>query len=244
MKDHMETKDISQLNKNPKNPRRISKDDFEALKKAMRKYGDLGGIVFNLNTQQLVGGHQRTEAFKALGAAVHIDITERLEQPDRQGTMAYGYVILDGTKFSYREVNWTENDELSANIAANRISGEFDLELLHQSNMQLEADPNGAELLALTGQSEAERKRLASSFGPDDPEDHPDDPNDDGTKPMELRFTETQLSKVLEAIGEMKRTRNLTSEPNRDLDGNAVYYIALAYLESQMASDAAAQATT
>ena len=201
----METKDLASLNKNPKNPRRISKDDFEALKKAMKKFGDLGGVVFNLNTQQLVGGHQRTEAFKALGAGAHIVITEKLEQPDKQGTVAYGYVIMDGTKFSYREVTWTQNDETAANVAANRISGEFDLELLHQANMELEADPNGAELLALTGQSETERKRLARSFGPDDPEDE-NNTQDDGTKPLELRFTETQLNTVLEAIGEMKRT--------------------------------------
>lgn len=162
---------INDLRANPKNPRSISKDDFEALKKSIEKFGDLGGIVFNVTTNQLVGGHQRTEAFRRLGRDAQIVISEQLAEPDKFGTAAYGYVILDGAKYSYREVAWSQNWETAANIAANRIGGEFDLELLAQANYELSQDPNGQDLLALTGQTNDEINKLlndVSGEGDDD----------------------------------------------------------------------------
>lgn len=45
------------------NPRKITKSQLERLKKSLDEFGDLSGIVFNVRTQTLIGGHQRTKNF-------------------------------------------------------------------------------------------------------------------------------------------------------------------------------------
>jgi hypothetical protein len=126
----MDEKKLDSLKANPKNPRRIHQHDFAALQKSIDRFGDLAGIVFNVRTQQLVGGHQRQQAFNKLGGENKIVITTRLEQPDDVGTVAYGYIEYKGRQYAYREVDWDADFELAANIAANRIQGEWDMDLL------------------------------------------------------------------------------------------------------------------
>ncbi|MFM7852284.1 MAG: ParB N-terminal domain-containing protein, partial [Flammeovirgaceae bacterium] len=55
---------ISNLNPNPKNPRKISEEGLKALKTSLEKFGDLSGVVYNRTTKQLVGGHQRVKIFQ------------------------------------------------------------------------------------------------------------------------------------------------------------------------------------
>ena len=97
----MENKSLKDLKGNDNNPRRISKQDFESLKRSIKKFGDLSGIVFNIRTQQLAGGHQRQKAFEALDAN-DIVITQKLTEPNRVGTVAVGYVMLDGERYGHR----------------------------------------------------------------------------------------------------------------------------------------------
>jgi len=158
------TKDISTLKHSEWNPRRISKHDFDALIKSMQEFGDLSGIVKNIETGTLVGGNQRLEALKRMNNP-KIVITERMtDGPDPKGTLAHGYVETgEGTRFSYREVMWPLEKEMAANIAANRIQGEFDLDLLAEVNYKLSQAKEGADLLKLTGQSDEEIKRLLST---------------------------------------------------------------------------------
>jgi hypothetical protein len=170
----MENKTLEELQGNEKNPRRISKQDFESLKKSIQEFGDLSGIVFNIQTKQLVGGHQRVQAFKHLkGASVHI--IERLETANAKGTVAVGYVTMGDERYAYREVDWDANRELAANIAANRISGEWDLDLLAEANYEL--FENDKDLLALTGQSDDEISKLLNNVSATDQDDKGDQLN-------------------------------------------------------------------
>lgn len=223
----METKDLSSLNDNPKNPRTISTHDFDALKQSIQEFGDLSCIVFNLTTQRLVGGHQRRRAFEALTGEKKIIIRERYPAPNKQGTVAIGYIVYDNEMYPYREVQWDEAKELEANIAANRIQGEWDEDLLAEVNQEiLEL---GGEL-TITGQTDEEIEELLKATGPDQ---EPTDPakTDDGMKSLHAKFSDEQLAMVYEAIGLMKRQRTLTGEFNSDLDANALYYIAKYYVE-------------
>jgi DNA modification methylase len=106
------------------NPRKISDQQLEVLKRAMREFGDLSGLVMNLRTGHLVGGHQRLK---------HLDpswpIVKR-PYSDRVGTKAAGYVQTPFGRFTYREVDWPKHKEIAANLAANKISGEWDNEKL------------------------------------------------------------------------------------------------------------------
>lgn len=160
----METKNIDDLKANPKNPRTINKHDYEALVASLKEFGDLSGIVFNTVTGQLVGGHQRTEAFKRMGGKRQVIITHRFAEPNRQGTVALGYVDYDNEQFSYREVQWDVNKEKSANIAANRIQGQFDLDLLAELTFEL-SQLEDQSLLKQTGQTEDEINRLLKMSG-------------------------------------------------------------------------------
>jgi hypothetical protein len=120
--------EITPENFNPRNPRIITTQQAERLKKALVEFGDLGGIIYNRRTKHLVGGHQRVSAFEA--AKVSVSIDTRLAKADRTGTTAYGHIEMFGTRYSYREVDWDEHREAAANIAANQHGGEFDWELV------------------------------------------------------------------------------------------------------------------
>lgn len=159
----MEEIQLDTLKPNPKNPRQLSKHDGEALAKSMKEFGDLSAIVFNEQTQQLVGGHQRINVLQQVLHGGKVLITQRFEQPDAVGTVALGYVIYDGKQFPYRAVKWPLDRELAANIAANRIQGTFDLDLLAEVNYMIK-ESNEA-LLGLTGQTEQEIDKLMQSIG-------------------------------------------------------------------------------
>ena len=120
---------VDALKANARNPRTITPDAMAALVKSLAEFGDLGGIVVNRRTGQLVGGHQRVEAFKQ-DTGARVSITERLAAADKTGTVALGYVETNGTRFGYREVEWDVTKETAANIAANQHGGEFDLAAL------------------------------------------------------------------------------------------------------------------
>lgn len=208
-----ETMDLDDLNPNPKNPRKINDHDFESLKRSIEKFGDLSGIVFNSRTKKLVGGHQRTEAFRALDGSKVVQITTRFDQPNKVGTIALGYVTLNGEHFAYREVDWPEDVEIAANIAANRISGEWDMELLAEWDQWLME--NNPDLLKDTGQTKGEVDRL---LGLEEEKSSDDDENDT----MNIKLTHRQYEIVQRAIAVIRSKRNFSEEINRDLEANAL----------------------
>jgi len=106
------------------------------LEKSMRAFGDLGCIVFNRRTNQLVGGHQRS---KHIPFTEEVVIEVRYKKPTEAGTVAEGYVIFEGERHKYREVDWDEKTELAANIAANKHGGKFDLKILTEDLLELDA---------------------------------------------------------------------------------------------------------
>lgn len=114
---------ISDLNKNQENPRTITDAKKKMLLKALRRFGDLSGIVYNTKTHRLVGGHQRRDIFDPKTPIV---ISKSYSKPTKTGTTAEGYIEAKGERFVYREVYWDEPTERAANIAANKGAGEWD----------------------------------------------------------------------------------------------------------------------
>lgn len=160
------TKKVSELHEAAYNPRSMSKHDREALRKSMERFGDLSGIVFNRRTNQLVGGHQRVKAFKKTKNA-QVVIETRYDQPSAAGTVARGVITIEGFNepFTYREVDWDIHTEEAANIAANRIAGEFDVKRLAELTKELQDfDP---DLVTATGQTDAEVQSLIKSLNED-----------------------------------------------------------------------------
>lgn len=125
------------------NPRVISAARLKMLKKSLDAFGDLSGIVFNAETGNLVGGHQRLK---------HLEPEwEIVKEPcaDDTGTVALGYVDTPTGRLVYREVRWPLEKEIQANIAANQHGGAFEEEglvkLFRQIGQQQDADLIGFE---------------------------------------------------------------------------------------------------
>jgi hypothetical protein len=106
------------------NPRTISDERLEKLGESMERWGDLGGLVFNRRSGRLVGGHQRRSHLPG-DAEIELAGVRRV-RPDSQGTVAVGFVVLDGQRWAYREVDVDAATEAQMNIAANVQRGEWD----------------------------------------------------------------------------------------------------------------------
>jgi hypothetical protein len=132
---------LDKLRANPRNPRTITPEKATMLRNSLEKFGDLGGIVLNVAPEsgQIVGGHQRVVAFRE-AASVEEHIEKRYDQPTKTGTVAEGYLLVDGERFGYREVLWDAKTEALANVAANKNAGAYDMPELADILSELDAD--------------------------------------------------------------------------------------------------------
>jgi hypothetical protein len=88
----------------------------------MAELGDLSGIVFNVQTGNLVCGHQRRSQLPP-----DTLLTAHREATDDTGTVGYAEAHAHGTVWPVRLVDWPEAKALAACLAANNaaIQGEF-----------------------------------------------------------------------------------------------------------------------
>jgi len=143
---------VAGLKPSPKNPRKISDEELQLLGETMREFGDLSGIVVNLRSGRLVGGHQRV---KNLDPAWKI---EKHHASDKTGTVALGHIITPFGRWNYREVEWPRSREYAANLAANKISGDWDEDKLAEILKGLD----GTALSELTGFDQEEIDKIIS----------------------------------------------------------------------------------
>jgi hypothetical protein len=138
---------VYDLNPNPRNPRKISDQKLEMLKRAIEEFGDLSGIVYNRRTRQLVGGHQRSKVFNS---DAEILIERVFETPTKSGTVAEGYIVVGEDRFQYREVDWDEVRERAANIAANKHGGEWNYSALNEWLLDLDQNNFDMDLVGFS----------------------------------------------------------------------------------------------
>lgn len=97
----IEKRKVNELEFYPGNPRKISKDMLEALKRDIEEFGIVEPLVINKNNQ-VIGGNQRLKALQELGVE-EVDV-----------------VVVD----------LPISKEKALNVALNKIQGEWDLDLL------------------------------------------------------------------------------------------------------------------
>lgn len=148
---------------NPLNPRSLSPEAKAKLTALLTEFGDLSGFVYNVRTSRLVGGHQRQSALPAESPIV---ITDRLPAPNAQGTVARGYVEVNGERHTYREVDWTEDREKVAMIAANKAG---QLATWDEPQLAALADSIAADQRHLTGFDDQELAALIATLSGEDP---------------------------------------------------------------------------
>jgi DNA modification methylase len=125
---------IDRLRPDPANPRRISDEELESLTRSLREFGFVQPIVARREDATVIGGHQR------LTAAIRLGMTSVpvvwLDLPPEQARLL--------------------------NLALNRISGEFDEQLLARLVAELDASIDVD--LTLSGFGEDELKDLMRSL--------------------------------------------------------------------------------
>lgn len=134
---------VSDLQPNPQNPRKITDPQLRRLKKSLEKFGDLSGIVFNKRTGHIVGGHQRLKVLPA------------------EAEILDGFIQVEGNRFTYREVDWDEDTEKAANLAANKHGGDWDKRLL--ADWLIDLDSKNYDL-DLTGFTAKELEDICAPF--------------------------------------------------------------------------------
>lgn len=150
---YWESMKLSDLQANPRNPRKITQEKLKMLTKSMDEFGSLDGILYNRRTQRLFGGHQRQK----VDPSAEVTVTQQFDPPTKVGTVAIGYVISGEERYPYREVDWDEDKETAANIAANKGAGAWDLPEL--SSQMLDLDSKNYDM-DLTMWDEQERENL------------------------------------------------------------------------------------
>lgn len=138
------------------NPRKITDKQLSMLKKSMKEFGDLSGIIRNVKTGNLIGGHQRIKNLDPSWPIVSAPHT------DKTGTVALGYIETPSGRWQYREVDWPEKKEAAANIAANQHGGEFDMPKLKEIIIELD---DGAFDTELFGFNSHELELMMTAIG-------------------------------------------------------------------------------
>jgi hypothetical protein len=105
------SKKINELVPAKYNPRKISSDSLGRLTKSLSELGNLQPITWNAKSGNIIGGHQRLKCYEALGKE-EVDVWA---------------VWLD------------EIQEKAANLALNKLSGEFDMPQLKDILEELDA---------------------------------------------------------------------------------------------------------
>ena len=98
----------------PYNPRKMTKEEFEKLKRSIKEFGYVEPIIINKRTGNIVGGNQRYRALMEL----------------------YG----ENYNAKVVEIDIPEDKEKTLNIALNRISGTWDEAALAQILTELDDD--------------------------------------------------------------------------------------------------------
>ena len=150
------TKKISEISAAKYNPRKISDEAMGRLTKSLAEFGNIQPITWNARTGNVVGGHQRLKVYKAMGK----------------------------TEVDVWAVDLDEQKEKAANIALNKLSGEFDMPMLKDI---LEEIDTGDLDMEITGFGMDEIALMMEDAHPEVTEDEvPEVPVDAITKPGDL----------------------------------------------------------
>ena len=144
-------KKIIEISPSKYNPRTISDESMGRLTKSLAEFGNIQPITWNARTGNVVGGHQRLKVYQAMGK----------------------------TEVEVWAVDLSEQKEKAANIALNKLSGEFDMPMLKDI---LEEIDTGDLDMEVTGFAMDEIAEMMESVHPIEEDEIPEVPIDAITK--------------------------------------------------------------
>ena len=194
---------LKDLKENPLNPRKISESRLKMLEKSLIEFGDLSGIVWNRKTGRLVGAHQR---LKVLPEDSEVRIIKEFPGATKSGTVAVGEVAVGGESFNIRIVDWGEERELAAMIAANKHGGTWDFGLLSEGLLTLDHINLDNELLGF----EINELENIMTWSPlPDPTDEPDSNEDHDPWQGMPSYENTDKTSIRSIIVHFKREEDI-----------------------------------
>lgn len=150
------------------NPRKITEEKFKQLAESFEHLGDISCIVIN-HDGQIICGNQRDDILRVSIRPENVIIEKTYDTPTRTGTIAYGHVLgRNNEKYKIRFVKWDDTQATVANIAANKMGGDFDMEALANylpSADLLQSGFSDNEVLAITFSQESVEKAFEQSPG-------------------------------------------------------------------------------
>jgi hypothetical protein len=114
----LQTKNINELVEAEYNPRVITGEALGRLAKSIAELGNLSPITWNARTGRVIGGHQRLRCYRAMGKS----------------------------EVEVWAVDLPEAKEKVANIALNKLSGEFDMPKLKDIIIELDSGEMDMEI--------------------------------------------------------------------------------------------------
>lgn len=178
------SKKLSELNYAPYNPRKKLQEgdkEYEKLKRSIQEFGYVDPLIYNKQTGYLVGGHQRKTVLEDLGF----------------------------TEVPVVEIDIPTDKEKALNIALNKISGEWDMDLLKDLLSDLEFNSFDMEL---TGFDLEEIDEIVGRYLEGDGEEEPED-WDKYTGKIEIpQYQITGDKPDIKDLVDIKKTRELIDE--------------------------------
>lgn len=168
---------LESLRPAPYNPRTITDQAKAALQVSIERFGDISGIVWNRRSGNIIAGHQRLDVLrKAHGEALDL-IDGAIHTPS-------------GERFPVRVVDWDDQTELAANIAANSPSmqGAFTPDVMGLLDTIRGFDPIQFDALRFDELTNSLKLSLGVPLpaGNTDPDEIPAPPKKATTKPGDL----------------------------------------------------------
>ena len=211
------------MKKYDENPRKINKKQKKLLKESIEKYGDLSCVVHNLTDDQIISGNQRSETVDVNNCK--IELTKEYKKPTKVGTVALGFIIMKGgERLMYRQVKWDKETARKANVAANKIGGIFDNELLalHYTVDELGELGFEEEELKFFDNGDA-GLNFGIKSGSKDP-----------TQQMTFTMRDEQVQEIKAALRKAKERKDFKDIDffgNNNKNGNAIYLIVKEWVE-------------
>lgn len=189
------TKKITELLPAKYNPRKISDESIGRLTKSLAEFGNIQPITWNAQTGNVVGGHQRLKVYQAMGKA----------------------------EVEVWAVDLNEQKEKAANIALNKLSGDFDFPMLKDL---LEEIDTGDMDLEITGFGVDEIAKLMEQFHVEGAE-LPDLADGDKLPFQQKTFVlhDEQAEEVDKAIEKSKQMGHGESSVNENSNGNGLAFV-------------------
>jgi hypothetical protein len=219
--------DINSLTNWKKNPRSITKDGFDRLKKQITRLGKYKPLLITAGGV-VIGGNMRLRALRALDVkTVQVTIIEFHEENGKY------YATIDGEREGEALFNSPEDGMMEYSLSDNDRAGFYDDDML--ANLMPQYDIDWSEYAIDLHRPVTIDEQIFSDTGLTDEFSLPEGDRE-GLQQVTFILADEQAELIKEALSEIKNTedyKNLNKEENENSNGNALFLIVRQWLKNR-----------